>query len=191
MKDEPRIRSYLQTWTHAARRYFEQKKLVERIALRALNRPSAQGPAFGYAMRVASGNDKPPGVVALTYILARNERERERIRDHARENVQDFLKEPGFISIVTGFIGLRGFTVTAWEDEGALRRALAQHHAVAMHELFSEDFVASVWTSVWTPTRVNRIWLRCTACASLEDVSDGHAACLKCCAPLPGRPAFW
>jgi hypothetical protein len=60
-----------------------------------------------------------------------------------------------------------------------------------MKELFSENFVASVWTSVRTPTRINRIWGRCTACASLEDLSDDHRSCEECAAPLPERPAFW
>jgi hypothetical protein len=105
--------------------------------------------------------------------------------------VQDFLVEPGFISIVTGFTGMRGFTVTAWEDEDAMKRALGKHHAVAMKELFGEDFVASVWTSLWTPTRVNRLWVRCTSCGALEDVSDDHRSCGRCEATLPERPAFW
>jgi steroid delta-isomerase-like uncharacterized protein len=174
------------------RRYFDQKGFAERLGLMALIQPIEQGPAkFGYAMRVPSGNPRPPGVVALTYIEAADEDEKERIRAHARQNVQDFLKEPGFISIVTGFCGLRGFTVTAWEDEAALRRALSGHHAVAMHELFSQNFVASVWTSVWKPTRINRIWLRCKGCGALQDVSDDHRECTRCRAKLPERPSFW
>lgn len=146
---------------------------------------------YGYSLRVASGNPNPPGIIALTWIAAKSPEERERIRAHSRQNVQDFLAEPGFISIVTGFTGLRGFTVTAWEDEAAMKRALAKHHAAAMKELFGEDFVASVWTSVWTPARVNRLWVRCTACAALDDASDDHRACSRCGAALPVRPAFW
>jgi hypothetical protein len=34
--------------------------------------------------------------------------ERERIQAHSRQNVQDFVTDPGFISIVTGFTGERG-----------------------------------------------------------------------------------
>ncbi|HRI68518.1 MAG TPA: GFA family protein [Polyangium sp.] len=146
---------------------------------------------YGYSLRASSGNKRPPGVIALTWIAAADPAERERIRDHARQNVQDFFAEPGFISIVTGFVGLRGFTVTAWEDEPAMQRALSKHHAVAMKELFGERFVASVWTSVWTPARINRIWVRCPPCGSLEDVSDDHRNCTKCQAPLPERPAYW
>jgi hypothetical protein len=147
--------------------------------------------SYGYALRAPSGNRNPPGVIALTFITARDSSERERIRAHSRQNVQDFLGEPGFISIVTGFTGLRGFTVTAWEDEAAMKRALDKHHAVAMKELFGESFVASVWTSVWTPARINRIWVRCSACASLEDVTDDHRHCHRCKAEMPERPTFW
>lgn len=176
----------------AVRRYFDQKAFVESFGLMALVQPAEQGPAkYGYSMRVASGNTKPPGVIALTWIQGANEAEKERIRAHSRDNVRDFLDEPGFLSIVTGFTGLRGFTVTAWEDEAAMKRALGKHHAVAMRELFRENFVASVWTSVWTPTRMNRIWVRCPACGALEDVNDDHRACSACHAPLPPRPAFW
>lgn len=158
----------------------------------ALARPIGTDAAqYGYALRATSGNKRPPGVIALTWIAAKDPAERERIRAHSRQNVQDFVSEPGFISIVTGFTGLRGFTVTAWEDEAAMKRALAKHHVVAMRDLFSENFVASVWTSVWTPTRVNRIWVRCPACGALEDVSDDHRSCGTCQAPLPERPAFW
>jgi hypothetical protein len=159
------------------------------LALAApIESPTAQ---YGYALRAASGNHEPPGIIALTWIAARDASERERIRAHSRENVKDFLEEPGFLSIVTGFTGLRGFTVTAWKDEASMKRALAKHHAVAMKELFNERFVASVWTSVWTPTRMNRIWVRCPSCGSLEDVNDDHRSCGKCHAPMPERPAFW
>lgn len=176
----------------AVRRYFDQKAFVESFGLMALIQPIEQGPAqYGYSMRVPSGNPKPPGVIGLTWIEGANEAEKERIRVHARENVRDFLAEPGFISIVTGFTGLRGFTVTAWEDEASMKRALGKHHAVAMKELFGEDFVASVWTSVWRPTRINRIWVRCPRCGSLADVSDDPRNCGRCQAPMPERPAFW
>jgi len=176
----------------AVRRYFDQKSFFEGLGLMALVQPIEQGPAkYGYSLRVPSGNPKPPQVIALTWIQGANEAEKERIRAHSRDNVKDFLAEPGFISIVTGFTGLRGFTVTAWEDEASMKRALAKHHAVAMKELFAETFVASVWTSVWTPARMNRIWVRCPSCGSLEDVNDDHRSCGRCHAPMPDRPAFW
>lgn len=176
----------------AVRGYFDQTTLARQLGLMTLVQPHAQGPAqFGYSMRVASGNPRPPGVIALTWLQGVDEDEKGRIRAHARQNVQDFLAEPGFIAIITGFTGLRGFTVTAWEDEAAMRRALAKHHVVAMNELLGENFVASVWTSVWQPTRINRLWVRCPACAALEDHSGDDHPCSRCGAPLPPRPAFW
>lgn len=164
------------------------EEFVARALATPIESPTAQ---FGYAMRAASANKRPPGVIALTWITAADPSERERIRAHSRQNVQDFLAEEGFISIVTGFTGLRGFTVTAWEDEAAMKRALGKHHATAMKELFGENFVASVWTSVWTPTRINRIWVRCQSCGSLEDVSDDHRTCTRCSGNMPERPSFW
>ena len=176
----------------AVRGYFDQKSFFESFGLAALVQPIQQGAAsYGYSMRVPSGNPQPPGVIALTWIQAANETEKERIRTHSRQNVADFLAEPGFISIVTGFTGLRGFTVTAWQNEASMKRALSKHHAVAMKELFGENFVAAVWTSVWTPTRLNRLWVRCGSCGSLEDVNDDRGSCSKCNASLPDRPAFW
>ncbi len=161
------------------------------IALSLADAPLSERGGLGYAMRVASGNPNPPGCIALTWITGVDEAGRARIRDHARDNVADFLKEPGFLSIVTGFIGLRGFTVTAWESEDAMRAALSGHHAQSMRDLFAGDYVASVWTSVWQPTRVNRLWVRCLTCGKLEDVNDNHRACLGCGAELPARPSFW
>ncbi|MGE3513454.1 MAG: nuclear transport factor 2 family protein [Vicinamibacterales bacterium] len=176
----------------AVRRYFDRQSLVEQAGLMALVQPVEQGPAqYGYSMRVASGNHRPPRTIALTWIQGANEAEKERIRVHSRQNVQDFLTESGFISIVTGFTGLRGFTVTAWEDEAAMTRALSKDHATAMRELFAENFVSAVWTSVWQPTRINRIWVRCRACASLADVTDDHRTCRRCGTALQERPAFW
>lgn len=164
----------------------------ERFVALALAEPLESATAqYGYCLRAASGNHKPPEVIALTWITAKDGDERQRIREHSAANVRDFLAEPGFISIVTGFTGLRGFTVTAWEDENSMQRALAKHHATAMNELLGEPFVASVWTSVWTPTRMNRIWVRCVECGSLENVNDDHRTCLRCNAPLPERPTFW
>ncbi len=161
------------------------------VALALAEQLASESAQYGYALRASSDNPRPPGVIALTWIAAKDAEERERIRAHSRANVQDFSVEPGFISIVTGFTGLRGFTVTAWEDEASMKRALGKHHAAAMKELFGEDFVAAVWTSVWTPTRINRLWVRCPACASLEDLSEDHRRCGKCSSPMPERPAYW
>lgn len=171
---------------------FDRHALWEQAGLQVLVLPHTQGSAqFGYSMRVASGNRAVPGVIALTWIAARDADEQDHIRSHSREIVRNFLDEPGFIGIVTGFQAGRGFTVTAWEDEAALRRGLARQHRTAARELRTTDLAPGVWTSVWQPLRINRIWTRCSACASLEDVTDDHRACGGCGAPLAERPPFW
>lgn len=161
------------------------------VALCFAEAPLTERGGFGYSLRVASGNANPPGCIALTWITGADEAGRARIREHAKQNVADFLETPGFLSIVTGFIGLRGFTVTAWESEESMRAALSKHHAEAMRDLFAGEYVASVWKSVWRPTRVNRLWVRCTACKALGDASDNARACAACGATLPDRPTYW
>ena len=106
-------------------------------------------------------------VAVLEALLGDGDGERDHIRSHSREIVRNFLEEPGFIGIVTGFQGGRGFTVTAWEDEAAMHRGLARQHRTAMRELRKTDLAPGVWTSVWQPLRINRIWTRCAACTSL------------------------
>ena len=79
------------------------------------------------------------------------------MREHSRQIVGDFLNEPGFIGIVTGFAGNRGFTCTAWEDEKGFYRALDQHHARAKQDFRTSGLSPGVWTSVWKRT----ISMRC------------------------------
>jgi ketosteroid isomerase-like protein len=173
-------------------RYFDQKTLAEQVGLQVIVEPHQQESAvFGYSMRVSMPGSRVPEVLALTWIRGRDEAERDRIRGHSRQIIRDFQREPGFIGIVTGFAGDRGFTVTAWEDEAALHRALSHQHAHAQHEFRTSDISPGVWTSVWKPIRTNRIWTRCPACHEPNDVNDDHRACSKCGAELPPRPPVW
>jgi steroid delta-isomerase-like uncharacterized protein len=173
-------------------RYFDQKAMYEQLGLQVIVEPHAQGKAvYGYSMWVSSGNPKPPGIVALTWIGGRDESERDRIRAHSGKVVHDFVEEPGFIGIVTGFAGNRGFTVTAWEDEAALRRALAKQHGQAKQDFRTADLAYGVWTSVWQPVRVNRLWSRCMTCNQPNAVGDKPATCSNCGSDLPARPTYW
>ena len=174
------------------KRYFDQHELHEQLGLQVLVEPIQQGAAhYGYSLHASSGNRSVPGIVALTWIMGRDNAERERIRDHSSQIVGDFLKEPGFIGIITGFAGNRGFTCTAWQDEEALHRALEQQHAKAKQEFRSSGLSPAVWTSVWKPHRINRLWVRCVACDDPNDVSGARTVCERCGATLPERPGYW
>lgn len=171
-------------------RYFDQEALYRQIGMQVIVEPFAQGPAtYGYSKRVASGNPSVPGVIALTWIRFRNSSELDRIRTHSSKIIQDFLDEPGFISIVTGAAGERAFTVTAWESEEALHRALDKSHARAKHDFRTSDLSPAVWTSVWRPARRNVQWARCAACAQPNDVATG--GCSVCGAILTEPQPYW
>jgi hypothetical protein len=173
-------------------RFFDRQSLHEGIGLQVIVEPYSQGnTTFGYSKRVVSGNPAMPAVVGLTWIRFRGPEELDRIRQHSSRIIAEFLEDPGFLSIVTGAAGSRAFTVTAWESEEAMRRALAKSHGRAMREFHETEISPAVWTSVWKPVRTNRIWTRCQACAKPNDVTDNHRECAHCGAVLPERESFW
>ena len=173
-------------------RYFDQKTLYEQIGMQVIVEPLSQGKAvYGYSKRVASGNPAPPAVVGMTWIRFRDQSEMDRIRTHAARIIQDALDEPGFISIVTGAAGDRAFTVTAWENEEAMHRVLDKSHSHAKHDFRTGDVSPGVWTSIWKPQQINRIWSRCLACNQPNDVTDNHRECRNCGVALAERPPYW
>jgi steroid delta-isomerase-like uncharacterized protein len=173
-------------------RYFDQNALHQQIGMQVIVEPFTQGKAvYGYSKRVTSGNPAMPSTVGMTWIRFRDQSELDRIRLHSAKIIQDFVEEPGFISIVTGAAGDRAFTVTAWENEDALYRALDKAHSRAKHDFRTEDISPGVWTSVWKPLHINRMWSRCLACANPNDVTDDHRNCVQCGAPLPERHPYW
>ena len=174
------------------RRHFDQRAMYEQIGMQVIVEPRAQDRAtFGYSKRVDSGNLKPPAVLGVTWIRFRDQSELDRIRVHAAHIISDFLAEPGFIGIVTGAAGDRAFTVTAWETEEALERALGRGHLNAKQDFRTGDLSAGVWTSVWKPQHINRLWGKCDACGQPNDQSDDCHTCVSCGAELRERPPYW
>lgn len=173
-------------------RIFDQKSLYEQLGMQVIVEPFLQGKAtFGYSKRVSSGNPNPPGVVALTWIGFRDQSELDRIRTHSARIIQDFLDQPGFISIVTGAAGDRAFTVTAWENEAALYHALDLGHSHAKQDFRASDLSPGVWTSVWKPDHINRLWSRCTTCGQANDADLQPTSCSNCGTILPAKQAYW
>jgi steroid delta-isomerase-like uncharacterized protein len=173
-------------------RHFDQKTLYEQIGMQVIVEPILQGKAFyGYSKRVASGNSAVPAMLGTTWIRFRDQSEVDHIRTHSAKIIHDFLDEPGFISIVTGAAGDHAFTVTAWENEEALYSALDKSHSRAKHDFRTGDISPGVWTAVWKPEHINRIWTRCLSCGHPNDVTDNHRECKNCGASLPERPSYW
>jgi len=176
----------------AARRIYDRRAMMEQLGLQVVVEPYQQGPVtYGYSIHASSGNANVPGVIGLTWLLSRDESERDRVNAHYEQILANFLKEPGFIGIVAGFAGARGFTCTAWEDEASLYRALDLHHAEAKQDFRTGGISPGVWTSVWKPHHINRVWVRCSSCDAPNDVSGDHREWDICGSVLPPRPTYW
>jgi predicted ester cyclase len=167
------------------RRSFDQLALAGALHLQTIVEPYSDGDlTFGHSMRSWVSKAKP-GALGMTWLLARDESEKLAIRERAREIIKHFVEVPGFIGIVTGFAGLHGFTLTAWENEEALR--LATHsgaHSEAMHAFRKDNLSGGVFTSVWEPLRLNRMWLRCPQ-GHPNDATRADGKCEVCGKPLP------
>ncbi len=172
------------------------KEFLAKLDASGAQRDYAPGvPRYGYSMRVSSGNPATPGCLAITWIRGRDEAERDAIRVHSRKIVENFMRSDGFIGMVTGFTGDQGFTVTAWQSEQALQAALrTSGHLEAMADFDKNGLAVGVWTSVWQPHHINRMWQRCPACNHANVVSDKPTTgltCESCGAPLPDRISYW
>jgi heme-degrading monooxygenase HmoA/predicted ester cyclase len=167
------------------RRSFDEYSVADVLHLQTIVEPYGEGDlTFGHSMRSWVSKAKP-GALGMTWLLARDETEKQAIRDRAREIIKHFREVPGFIGIVTGFAGLHGFTLTAWETEEALRAAThSGPHSEAMHAFREEDLSAGVFTSVWAPIRLNRMWMRCPL-GHPNDANRADGKCEVCGQPLP------
>ena len=98
---------------------------------------------------------------------------------------------PGFVAWIGVVIDNRMFTITAWEDAEALAQLRRDGtHPEAMEKFFASELGSSAMTSVWTPERINTLWVRCDACGMMEDYELSKAVC-QCGQPLPEPPPYW
>jgi heme-degrading monooxygenase HmoA/predicted ester cyclase len=175
---------------HRVRRSFDELAVADALGLQTIVEPYADGDlTFGHSMRTWVSKQEP-GALGMTWLLARDEEEKLAIRARAREIITHFREVPGFIGIVTGFAGLHGFTLTAWESEEAVR--LATHsgaHSEAKHAFRKEGLAGGVFTSVWEPVRLNRMWLRC-ALGHPNDATRADGKCEVCGQPLPAPEPY-
>jgi hypothetical protein len=169
----------------SCRRLFERRDLVERLGLQSIVEPIESGSmSFGYSLRDWISQAKP-ALLGMTWIQARDEDEKAKIRGYARRIIKGFHEVPGFIGVITGFAGLHGFTFTAWEDEMALRAGVhGPDHVEAMRG-FHQGLSSGVFTSVWQPLRLNRMWQRCLHCGVVNDARAVVHRCRSCGQELP------
>jgi heme-degrading monooxygenase HmoA len=172
------------------RRSYDQLAVAGALQLQTIVEPFSDGTlTFGHSMRTWVSKEKP-GALGMTWLLARDEAEKLAIRGRARDIINHFRDMPGFIGIVTGFAGLHGFTLTAWESEQALRAAThSGAHSEAMHAFRENGLSGGVFTSVWEPIRLNRMWLRCPH-GHPNDATRADGKCEVCGDSLPSPEPY-
>lgn len=171
------------------RGFFDTAAVPRQLGMQVVVQPTSVGPfTFGVCSYVSMAGTEP-GAVSLTVLERRSPQESDAIRSRGRDIVMDLMGVPGFISWLGVAVADRHFTITAWESPEAvagLRQSPA--HAEAMERFFGPDLAWGGQTGVWTPHRLNGMWVRCAECdemvlASNERCASGHE--------LPEPPAYW
>jgi len=176
----------------SAEGYFDRQALAEQLGFQMRPLPPVAGPfQFGYAVRASAGSSKVPGVFSLTWIDARSEQEAEEIKLTAAVVAAELAQQPGFLSWIGIEIGSRLYTITAWENENAVRAVMHNStHLAAVKRFLTEELGAAGSTGVWRAHHLNAIRVRCTSCARLADRAQASGSCV-CGQPLPPMPEYW
>jgi steroid delta-isomerase-like uncharacterized protein len=172
--------------------YFDSVSVPRQLGLQSVIQPLEIGPfKFGTSTSVQTGNKDAPGVFSITQLHSLDEDATASVREVSRQIMIDMMKMPGFIGSMTGRIGDRGVTISAWTDEEAAAKFARQAtHATTMKPFFDGSLAKSGYTSVWSPVRINTFWVRCDSCRKMSASKEPGAIC-TCGAPLPDRPPYW
>jgi hypothetical protein len=112
----------------------------------------------------------------------------ERVRERTRGIVGALAAQPGFQSVLLASVGRRMYTISAWERPDDVARLREGPHAEAASWFFADDVAVGAQTSVWTPHRLNGMWVRCAPCGEMVQSDDGRCAEGH---ELPAAPAYW
>jgi len=169
--------------------FFDSAGVPRQLGMQVIVQPDVVGPfRFGVSTYVAKASTEP-GAVSLTVVEARSEQEQEQVRALSRETVGELVDAPGFISWLGVTAGNRMYTITAWEtaEDVAVMRSTPPH-VEAMRRFFGAELAAGGQTGVWTPHRLNGMWVRCAECGAMAKAADGRCTSGH---ELPEAPAYW
>ena len=175
----------------SAEGYFDRQAMAEQLGFQMRPLPPVAGPfQFGYAARTATDSSAVPGAFSLTWIDARSEQEAEEIKLTAAVVAAELAPQPGFLSWVGLEIGSRLYTITAWENQDAVRAVMRNStHLAAVKRFFAGDLGAAANTGVWCAHHLNPVRVRCPSCGQWTvPAGDGTCACGQ---PLPPPPPSW
>lgn len=171
--------------------YFDSGELPRQLGLQVTVQPTAIGPVqFGDSTYLALGKRTRPGAYSITSLRTRNEDDAGRVREYARQVLQEMPAMKGFISAVTGKAGSHQYTVTAWETPEDPAQMRGGAHQEAMDAFFGPGFTYGGVTSVWVPHRINPLWVRCAECGEMS-VAGGDGATCRAGHALPEPPPYW
>src|SRR5215469_4188598 len=176
----------------AVERLFDRQAVAEQLGFQVIVQPDTDGMwQNGFAARATGGSTAVPGAISLTWADVRSSEEAGLIDEIGGQFGTELTEAPGFISVVTGGIGSRLFTIAAWEDEQAIRTALRNKlHAAGVKRFYTKDFLGSFGSGIFTAHRVSPVFLRWTLCARLleQEKTDGNCSCGE---PLPRPLQRW
>jgi steroid delta-isomerase-like uncharacterized protein len=183
----------------AVERHFDRQTMAQQLGFEVVVQPAPDGVwQLGYSWRATSGSTAAPGAISITWTEARSREEAEELEAVGGLFGAELTEAPGFISVITGGIGTRLFTVAAWESAEAIPPAMRNKlHTGGVKRFHTEDFLGSFGFGVFTTHRAGPVLVRCTSCAALtgryglagsRDGLDGNCSCGQ---PLPKTPQSW
>jgi len=172
--------------------YFDSSETPKQLGLQVIVQPTSVGPfQFGVAARVATNSNTKPGAFSITAITPHDSAEENRIREFSRQVAGEMLSMKGFIGWVGVTIANRMLTISAWENARDPEQLMDRSkHPEAMKRFFAGELGGSAFTAVFTPDRINTMWVRCSSCQKIADHAARQGTC-QCGAALPAPMAYW
>jgi steroid delta-isomerase-like uncharacterized protein len=170
------------------RGFFDGGVVPRQLGMQVIVQPDRAGPfRFGDAVWACRGTAEP-GAVGLTVLEAASDAVQEEVRRRTRSAVTALMDQPGFISVLLATVGRRMYTISAWESADDVAMLRDTPHADAARWLFADEVAVGAQTGVWTPHRLNGMWVRCDGCGEMVQPENGRCAAGH---ELPEAPAYW
>ncbi|WP_447001772.1 ester cyclase [Saccharothrix isguenensis] len=173
------------------RRVFDRLAVAEVLGYTARFVPAADGEReFGVSSRTparASAAGTPAGALVLTWLDVRDDAEAADVDLLSVEIVKSLRASKGFLGATSLDVGLRKYTLTAFESVDAVRAVHARPHQRAMRRFFRSGLCTGAATGVWVPLR-DSLYARCPDCGSVVTLDREHPdkSCDCGWIPIPG-----
>jgi hypothetical protein len=149
--------------------------MLRQLGLQAHITPADMEPVtkFGYALRVDSGRETPPGGFTVTWIEIDEAHHPQLVESTTAIVMEQLGTEAGYLGSCFANIGRRHYTFSAWASPEAAQEALrGEAHASAMKLAQSGGLGENARgvTSVWAPVHLNGMFRVGAGSAPLSEV---------------------